>query len=129
MRFNAVMLRGSLEDQADRILIANDCSGMTRRVDFKRKQTFWPSGPARSGARGRCINCRGPASGYGMRCRSCLAGIPSEGAVAMDYWMDVWEGQEPDFAPILIEYIAQREHELGLPAARWPTSESAGVTT
>ncbi len=119
------MRRVSLEEQADRILAAHDCKGMTRFY-FEHKEIFWPSGPAKNGARGRCSSCRGPASGYGMLCRACLTGKPSEGAADMDYWLDAWLGQAPDFAPGLIDSIAQREYELGLPAACWPSSETVG---
>jgi hypothetical protein len=101
----------SPEEQADRLLRTNGASDlalMSHRLPVR--HPFWPAAPPR--------NSMGRPRPKDPRSVS-LADLA-------DYWMYVWNGEEPDFAPGLINAIAQREHELGLPAARWPLNETVG---
>lgn len=117
-----------LEIQADRILRRNGDSNLVR-LRFSVGQVFEPfkrvklwgrlTGPVPLGC--QCSRCHGPRRSHELQCRGCTQ--PAR-LFPADYWLKLLGKQEPDFAPALLDQIAEREYELGVPAALWPAWET-----
>ena len=123
-------MRVDLAIQADSILRAHGDAKLAYFWNFR--EVFEPFKAmvfhARRGGpvpqRSRCRRCKG-RSVHGAICRGCrMAEARQQFAAVEGYWQTLWSMQEPDFAPGLLDRIAERELEQGSLAARWPALES-----
>ena len=121
-------MRVDLAIQADSLLRASGGVNLVR-LRYAAGEVFEPfkavklwrrlTGPVPKG--GRCSRCCGPRRSHELLCRACTQ--PAR-LFPVDYWQKLWSRQEPDFAPELLDLIAEHERELGSPAAHRPPLES-----